>query len=70
MKINYTAVTVARAAAVLSVGDMLQKAGIPRATWQSVVRSRRASAQTIGKIARALGVDVAELIEVDPVKVS
>ena len=43
--------------------QLSQKAGIPIGTLQNVLRRRNCLPATVGKIAKALNVDVMELLE-------
>lgn len=47
----------------LTIGQAAERAGISRQRFCMIVNSKRATAQAVGKIARALGVDVTEIIE-------
>ena len=51
------------ARACLSTKEVAKKAGIPRATIDTCLNRGSASVATIGKIARALGVDVLDILE-------
>ncbi|EJF39226.1 DNA-binding helix-turn-helix protein [Clostridium sp. MSTE9] len=43
--------------------DLTKAANLPRPTLNNVITGRNIRPATIGKVARALGVDVADLIE-------
>ncbi len=63
MKINREKYMLARAKACMGVKD-LEAAGIPRGTINGILRSdKEVRPETVGKIARALGIDVTEIIE-------
>lgn len=47
----------------LTIGQAAERAGMSRQRFYMIVNSKRATAQAVGKIARALGVDVTEIIE-------
>lgn len=47
----------------LTIGEAAERAGMSRQRFHMVLNSKRATAQAIGKVARALGVDVTEIIE-------
>nr|DAH25180.1 MAG TPA: helix-turn-helix XRE-family like protein [Caudoviricetes sp.] len=47
----------------LTIGQAAERAGMSRQRFSMIVNSKRATAQAVGKIARALGVDVTEIIE-------
>ncbi|MDO5783434.1 MAG: hypothetical protein Q4P20_00060 [Eubacteriales bacterium] len=61
MRINRRKLNIAMARACMKPKDIV-KAGIPRGTWCRSLNSD-VSAATVGKIARALGVDVLDIIE-------
>lgn len=61
MKIDRDKYMLARAKACMGVKD-LEAAGIPRGTLGNILRGE-VRPETVGKIARALGVDVAEILE-------
>ena len=63
MNISLKKIELARAKAIMDTKEMLASAKVPRGTWCSVVRKKTASPKTAGKIARALGVDVTEILE-------
>ena len=54
---------VALANSGLTIGEAAERAGMSRQRFHMVLNSKRATAQAIGKVARALGVDVTEIIE-------
>lgn len=56
------------ARACLSTKDVAMKAGIPRATVDTCLKRGSASVSTIGKIAKAIGVDVTEIIDTQEVQ--
>lgn len=47
----------------LTIGEVAQRGGLSRQRLHMIVNSKRASAQAVGKVAKALGVDVKEIIE-------
>lgn len=55
---------VAMARACFNTSDLAQKADMPLPTLKNVIAGRSVKPITLGKIARALNVDVTELIEV------
>ena len=61
MKIDRDKYMLARAKACMGVKD-LEAAGIPRGTLGNILRGE-VRPETVGKIAPALGVDVAEILE-------
>lgn len=62
MKINRTKFDTARARACMGVSDF-EREGIPRGTLSRAMSGRGIKPETAGKIAKALGVDVTEIIE-------
>lgn len=64
MKINIEKMEIAQARACLKDEDIF-RAGIPRGTLQTIKqnRSRKTRPETIGRLAKILGVDVTEIIE-------
>lgn len=64
MKINIKKYELAKARACMGTKE-LEAAGIPRGTLCKIVSRRNARPETIGRIAKALGVDVTEIIDID-----
>lgn len=62
MKIDRNKYELARARACMSFNDLI-KAGIPKGSLCRIIGGADARPETIGKIAKALGVDVIEIIE-------
>lgn len=62
MKINRQKYELARAKACKGQKDLIA-AGIPKGTLCRIIGGGNAKPETIGKLARALGVDVTEIIE-------
>lgn len=62
MKINKKNFLIARARACMGQKDF-EKAGIPRGTLCRAMSGRSIRPETLGEIAKALGVDVTEIIE-------
>lgn len=63
MKVNKKALYLAMARACLSRRELSEKAGIPEPTLQGVINHRSVRPTTLGKVARALGVDPLEIME-------
>lgn len=64
MKLNPDKLELSMARACVSIGDLCEKADIPRTTLSQVRRGvRNPQPKTIGRIAAALGVDPSELVE-------
>lgn len=55
--------SIALANSGLTIREAAERAGMSRQRFYMVLNSKRATAQAIGKVARALGVDVTEIIE-------
>ena len=64
MKIDRAKYELAKARACMGMKD-LEAAGIPNGTLCRVISGAKARPETIGKIAKALGVDVTEIIETE-----
>lgn len=62
MKINRAKFDMARARACMGQADF-ENAGIPRGTLSRAMSGRGLKPETAGRIAKALGVDVTEIIE-------
>ncbi|MBU5489806.1 hypothetical protein [Butyricicoccus intestinisimiae] len=65
MKMNKEKYTLACARACLNTADVLERSGISRSTLHSALCRNSASPATVGKIARALGVDVLDILDDD-----
>lgn len=64
MKIDKKKFELARARACMGPKDF-EKAGIPRGTLSSVMRGSNLRPETLGRVAKALGVDVLEIMDTD-----
>lgn len=64
MKLNKKKYELARARACMGQKDLVT-AGIPKGTLCRIIGGEDARPETLGKIARALGVDVTEIIETE-----
>lgn len=65
MKINFQKYELARARACMTSSDVSRDSGINRNTLNTCLRRGNCNAATIGKIAKALGVDVLDIIETE-----
>lgn len=65
MKVNRKKLELAMARACMSTGDLVKTSAMPRPTVNNVIMGRDVRPATIGKIARALDVDVADILEVE-----
>ena len=63
MKVDRQKLYLAMARACMDSADLPAAAGMPRATVQNAIVGKSVRPSTLGKIAKALGVDPAELIE-------
>lgn len=63
MKLDRKKFDLASARACMSINDIAEKTGIPRPTISNVALERGTSPVTLGKIARALGVDPLDIIK-------
>lgn len=70
MRINVDKLRLACARRCINSKDLVEIAGIPRSTLSNALKRQGASPATIGKIARALGVDVLEILADDESLVS
>jgi len=64
MKIERCKLEMAMARACMSADDLRKAAEMPRPTLNNAITGRGISPKTAGKIAKALDVDVSELVEV------
>lgn len=63
MKANKNKLILAMARACMNTEDLAISAKMPRPTVNNVITGRSVRPRTMGEIARALGVDVSEIIE-------
>lgn len=63
MRIDKRKYQIACARACMNSKDVVETAKIPRATLNTCMGRKGGSPATVGKIARALGVDVTEIME-------
>ena len=63
MKANKKALLLAMARACVGRKEISEKAGMPEMTVKNVLDGRSVRPATLGKVARALGVDPLEIIE-------
>lgn len=64
MRIDRDKLEIAKARACMSTSEMLKAADVPRGTYSRML-NHNTTAKTAGKIARALGVDVLEILADD-----
>lgn len=65
MKMNKQKYEIAMANACMSVSELHRKTGIARTTLNRAVAGHNIRPEILGKIARALGVNVTEVIDTD-----
>lgn len=65
MKISRDKLELAMAHACMNTADLQKAADMPRPTLNNAICGRGITPKTAGKIARALNVDVEEIVEVD-----
>lgn len=63
MKADRRKLEIAMAQACMNTEDLQKKARIPRPTLNGVISGRNVRPGTIGKVARALGIDVTAILE-------
>ena len=63
MKVNRQKLDLAMARACMQTADLPKAAQLPRPTVNNAIVGRSVRPATVGKIARARGVDVADIIE-------
>ena len=63
MKANGTKLKIAMARAYMNTADLSVKAEMPIQTINGVLRGRSIRPATLGRIAKALGVDVTDILE-------
>lgn len=63
MIVNKRKLYIAMARACMNTVDVQKKAGMPRPTLDNVISGKDVRTATVGKIAKALGVDVTEIID-------
>jgi len=63
LKANKAAIRIAMANACMNLHDLTQKAGIPESSVKNVLYGRSVKPRTMGIVCRALGVDVAGILE-------
>lgn len=65
MKINRKKLEIAMARACMSTNDIQEKTKMPRPTVNNVICGKHVRPDTLGRVAKALGVDVTEIIETE-----
>ena len=63
MKVNRNKLELAMARACLNPANLAIKAGLPRPTLNNAIVGRSVRPDTIGRMAKALGCDVTEIID-------
>ena len=62
MKADREKLQVAMARACMNSADLLNASGLPRPSWGNVLAERSVRPATLGKVEKALGVDVSEIM--------
>lgn len=65
LKVNKQKLQLAMARACMNSADLPKAAGLPRATVQNAIVGKGVRPGTLGKIAKALGVDPVEIMETE-----
>lgn len=65
MKLDRNKLDLAKARACMSTADVVKMSGVPRGTYCTIISRDGVRPETVGKIAKALGVDPAEIIKED-----
>ena len=65
MTINDTKFDIALANSGLSISEAAARAGISRQRFCAILNQKRSTPQSVGKIAKALNVNVTEIIETE-----
>lgn len=65
MKADRKKLELAMARACMNTGDLVKTSAMPRPTVNNVITGRNVSPATLGRVARALGVDVIAIMEVE-----
>lgn len=65
MKVNHKKLELAMARACMTSAELPEAAGLPRPTVQNAIVGKGVRPATAGKIAKALGVDPVEIIEME-----
>lgn len=65
LKADKRKLELAMARACMNAADLVEKAELPRPTVNNVIVGRNVRTGTVGRIAKALGVDVTEIIETE-----
>lgn len=65
MRVNVQKIELRRAELCMSSKELQQKSGLPRGTYLGVINGKNVRPETLGKVAKALGVAPAEIIETE-----
>ena len=63
LTINDHKFAIALANSGLTIGEAAGRAGMSRQRFHAILNSKKATAQAVGKVAKAVGVDVTEIID-------
>lgn len=65
MKVDKKKLEILMARACMSTAELTEKSNMPRPTVNNAITGKSVRPETAGKIARALGVDVTEIIDTE-----
>lgn len=65
MKVDRQKLELAMARACMSTSDLVKAAEMPRPTFCNILAGKGVRPGTVGRLARALGVDVTEILETE-----
>jgi len=63
MKVNKRKLELSMARACMNTAELIKATGMPRPTVNNAITGRDVRPGTLGRIARALGIDVTEILE-------
>lgn len=67
LTINDYKFAIALANSGLTIGEAAEKAGMSRQRFYTILNSKKATAHSVGRVAKALGVDVTEIIDLEEI---
>lgn len=67
MKISNKKIEIAMAKGCLTIAQAAEKAGISRQRFSTILNQRNVTPRTAGRVAKALGVDVTEIIDLEEI---
>lgn len=63
MKVNRQKLEIAMARACMDTRELCEKSGLPRGSLNNLISGKGVRPGTFGRVAKALGIDVTEIIE-------